>query len=132
MDQDRQPDRSEMPEFDLPPWGSGGAPAYVEPPVSAPAPDTEPGAAPIVVTVDRIEGARRTLGLVAGEGSHPVGDDPPARAVGVARAAAVERLVEAAAEMGATAVVGAGFSLAATEDMITVLATGTAVTGTLH
>ncbi len=117
MDQDRQPDRSDMPEFDLPPWGSGGAP------------DTEPGAPPIVVTVDRIEGARRTLGLVAGEGSHPVGDDPPARAVGVARAAAVERLVEAAAEMGATAVVGADFSLAATGDTITVLATGTAVAG---
>lgn len=117
-----------MPEFDLPPWGSGGAPAYRERPTPA-ARFPEPDRTPIVVTVEAIEGVRRTLGLVAAEASQVVGDDVPARAIGVARAAAVERLVEEASELGAGAVVGTRFSIAVTEDTVTVLVTGTAVAG---
>jgi uncharacterized protein YbjQ (UPF0145 family) len=132
MDEDRQPetgrDGSDMPPFDLPPWGSGGAPAYTERRATAPR-SPESARTPVVVTVEAIEGARRTLGLVAGEASHPVGDDMPARASEVARAAAVERLVEAASELGATAVVGTRFSIAAGDGIVTVLVTGTAVAG---
>lgn len=124
MDQDRQPEGTDIPEFDLPPWGSGGAPAYAEPPAPEPAGDRRP----VVVTVDRLEGRSRALGLVSGEGSHEAtGDDHPASAVSAARTAALERLMEEAASMGASGVVGTRFAVSVSKRRATVLASGTAV-----
>ncbi len=118
-----------VPAFDLPDWGTAGAPAFrpEAAPDAAPLPagDTRSGP-PVLVTVESVPGMRTVLGILAAEGRAAVEEDP-AEAVGIARRAALDRLTEAATEAGADAVVGVRFELAVTKRTATVLAAGTGV-----
>lgn len=120
-------DAPQIPAFDLPAWGTGGAPALPPEPAST---DTvhrpaSPGR-PVLVTVDAIPGMTRLVGLLAAEGAAGP-EDQPLVAVGIARRAALDRLAEAASEAGADGVVGVRFSVAVTKRGATVLASGTGV-----
>jgi len=106
-----------LPPFDLPAWGE-----------EAPGADgaTEPGSVPAVRLSTRPAGDVAEIGLVSAEGVAPVGDDP-GTALAAARMAALDRLVEEAARLGASAVVAVGLSPLLTKRTAAVLAYGTAV-----
>jgi hypothetical protein len=121
-------EQASIPAFDLPAWGTAGAPALPPDPVQdTPATDTSASRhRPVLVTVDAIPGMTRLVGMVAAEGSAGT-DDEPAVALGIARRAALDRLSEAASDAGADGVVGVRFSVTVTKRGAAVLASGTAV-----
>lgn len=111
-----------FPAFDLPPWGTEGAPE-VEPAGEGEAPAR---GGLVVTTLSSIPGGTRLLGIVTGVGTARINGDPePAAEQAVA--AALARLEEGAARLGATAVAGVGLSPAIRKRRVVVVATGTAL-----
>lgn len=112
----------ELPPFDLPDWdrdsGWNTARADTE--------DRELALLPVIRLSTLPHGAADEIGLIASEGSATVDDDAGA-ALGAARMAALDRLVEEAGRLGATAVVAVRLSPAMTKRRVVVLAYGTAV-----
>lgn len=131
----------EHPEpFDLPEWGTAGAPP--EPATDEPDGDTDPEPPQdldvlldvqpelLVSTIDlpASHRIRSVLGLAAAEGSASISDGGtlPA-ATGSARSAALDRLTSDAVTMGATALVGIRMTVSVRLNEVVVTAYGTAV-----
>jgi hypothetical protein len=115
-----------FPAFDLPPWGTEGAPE-VEPDAEG---EAGGGGGPLLTTLTgpaRRPGGR-PLGVVTGAGSAKV-DGDPVSAVERAAAAALERLAEAGRALGAGTVEGVVLTPVVRSKRATVLAAGTAMTG---
>lgn len=122
----------ELPPFDLPDWDRDSAwkaaRIDAEDRGASPTPgaEVEPSLRPVIRLSTLPLGGADEIGLVASEGSAEVGDDAGA-ALGAARMAALDRLVEEAGRLGATAVVAVRLSPAMTKRRVAVLAYGTAV-----
>jgi uncharacterized protein YbjQ (UPF0145 family) len=129
MDQDS---KEEIPSFQLPEWGTEGAP----PPPPPEAPEIEPDGPTVTVEVDhsllmftgpvppawQIESV---LGVVTGEG---VSDKTrPSKAVSSARTTAMQQLESAARALGVNAVGGVALALTAKKSFTAVIAYGTAL-----
>ena len=128
MDQDNH---EEIPSFQLPDWGTEGAPP--PPPDS---PELEPDGPTVTVEVDHsllaftgttppgwtVEGV---LGLVAGEGASD--KSQPTKAASAARKMAVQNLETEARALGANAIGGVEIALTAKKSRTTVIAYGTAL-----
>lgn len=118
--------RPPFPAFDLPPWGTEGAPEV------EPSAEEEAGGGGRLLLSTLKESARlpggRPLGVVTGAGSAKVEGDP-APAVERAAAAALERLAGAARALGAGTVEGVALIPVVRSKRATVLAAGTAMTG---
>ena len=115
----------ETAEFELPDWGTGGAPevsldalAEVEVRLEA---------RPLVTTVAAPHGVtiRQTLGFVSGQGSSK--DQSSDAAAAEARVRALAALADNALAMGADAVVGTRLIVTQRKDRAMVVAYGTAV-----
>lgn len=129
------PDPTEVPTFDLPAWGTGGAPELdtdteVEIVVEPVAPEPVVPEQVVVVTTETVPGRRITsgLGMVSGEAAVFVGERPVETAVREARATALDILRRHAGEVGAEAVVGVRADLAVRKSTVVVSVVGTAVT----
>ncbi len=122
------PDPTEVPTFDLPAWGTGGAPDLeTEPEVEIVVEPARPDEV-LVVTTDTLPGHRITsvTGIVAGEASAEV-DGPPETAIREARDTALGVLRRQAVDAGAQAVVGVDIDVALRKGTVVVTAVGTAV-----
>ncbi len=131
--------QDEHPEsFNLPEWGTDGAPPE---PVTAPSEpgDDSPGEAHLMIDVEPelIESTvalpdqyrvRAVIGLVAAEGAASVSDGMTLQsATGAARSAALDRLTSEAKTLGATAVAGIRLSVAVRLNDVVVVVYGTAL-----
>ena len=131
---------SDSESFDLPDWGTEGAPP--QPPLTT---DTEPSEQAADLILDVTPEVKQTtipslprpdddavIGLVTTEGSATVTDGLDlARAIAIARSAALDRLASEATTIGAAAVVGIRLSVVTRLNDVVVMAYGTAVRGRL-
>lgn len=128
---------AEIPEFELPEWGTEGAPPHPPFP-DDPGADTEVAGETreiaieveydvTVTTTSLPQGWRITevLGLVTGEASSD--KDDPAKAAAKAKGKAVETATEAARALGANAITGLRLEMTSAKGAIAVIAYGTAV-----
>ncbi len=122
--------------FDLPDWGTDGAPIVV--PEDVDFDDAvEPADVFLAITPELLRSTsslpstyriRSFIGLVSAEGSATVGDDLDFQgAVAVAKSAALDRLSTDASTSGATAVVDIRLTIVARLNDVVVLAYGTAL-----
>ena len=129
---------SDSESFDLPDWGTDGAPpppaqgsdvsGRIEPPDLVL--DVTPELIQSTVPIGIEHGADVVIGLVTTEGSATVGDDLDlAKAIAIARSAALDRLAGEASTIGASAVVGIRLSVATRLNDVVVMAYGTALRG---
>ena len=132
--------QDEHPEsFDLPEWGTGGAPPE---PVTAPGDEVVTGEMDLLIDVEpeMIESTvalpdhyrvREVIGLVVSEGSASMSDGMTLQsAAGAARSAALDRLTSEATTLGANAVAGIRLSVAVRLNDVVVVAYGTALDAT--
>lgn len=128
-----EPERpeEEIPPFDLPEWGTAGAPPVPgEEPPKAPDEGIVPAVPTLTLTTtDGVPGrqVRSFLGLVVGEAAQQAGGDGLEAALETARGLALERLRDRAAAVGAEAVVGVRLNVTLRKLMVLVTAVGTAV-----
>lgn len=131
---------SDSESFDLPDWGTEGAPP--QPPLT---PDTElseesqdlildvtPELIQATISLSPGPDSDAVIGLVTTEGSATVADGLDlARAIAIARSAALDRLGSEATTIGAAAVIGIRLSVVTRLNDVVVMAYGTAVRGRL-
>ena len=134
----------EHPEpFDLPEWGTAGAPPEPIAHESDESPEPEPlEDLDVLLDVEQelmhattglpaSHRVRSLIGLVAAEGSASVSDDVSLQAAtGAARSAALDRLASEAGTIGATAVVGIRLAVTVRLNEVAVIAYGTAMDAT--
>lgn len=131
--------RDDHPEsFDLPEWGTGGAPPepVTEEDEHADEPthdvdlliDVEAELIEATIALPDRYRMREVIGLVAAEGSASVSDDTSLQsATGAARSAAFDRLTSEARMLGANAVAGIRLSVTVRLNEVVVVAYGTAL-----
>lgn len=117
----------ETPEFELPEWGTGGAPDVSLDADALAEVEVRLEARPLVTTVAAPHGVtiRQTLGFVSGQGSSK--DQSSDAAAAEARVRALAALADNALAMGADAVVGTRLIVTQRKDRAMVVAYGTAV-----
>lgn len=117
----------ETAEFELPEWGTGGAPEVSLDADALAEVEVRLEARPLVTTVAAPHGVtiRQTLGFVSGQGSSK--DQSSDAAAAEARVRALAALADNALAMGADAVVGTRLIVTQRKDRAMVVAYGTAV-----
>ena len=117
----------ETAEFELPEWGTGGAPDVSLDADALAEVEVRLEARPLVTTVAAPHGVtiRQTLGFVSGQGSSK--DQSSDAAAAEARVRALAALADNALAMGADAVVGTRLIVTQRKDRAMVVAYGTAV-----
>lgn len=117
----------ETPEFELPDWGTQGAPEVSLDPEHLDEVEVLLESRPLITTVAAPQGVtiRQTLGFVSGQGSSK--DQSSDAAAAEARVRALAALADNAVAMGADAVVGTRLIVTQRKDRAMVVAYGTAV-----